>query len=86
MSFIVGNGLIFSEGESWKRKRKIMSKVFNFELLTKNTDKICSVFDKYYDLFDKKYIGQDNTIRFSPQELGSYMFHSTILRCFFGCD
>lgn len=86
MSFIVGNGLIFSEGESWKRKRKIMSKVFNFELLTKNTDKICSVFDKYYDLFDKKYIGQDKTIRFCPKDLGSYMFHSTILRCFFGCD
>ena len=56
LTFIWGNGLAFSEGESWKRKRKIMSKVFNFELLTKNTDKICSVFDKYYDLFDKKYI------------------------------
>ena len=46
---IIGNGLVFSEGESWKRKRKIMSKLFNFELLKENIPKICSICDKYLD-------------------------------------
>lgn len=30
LNFIVGQGLINTEGEKWKVKRKIMSKVFNF--------------------------------------------------------
>ncbi len=27
---ILGNGLVFSEGEEWKTKRKLLSKIFNF--------------------------------------------------------
>lgn len=33
LNFIVGQGLLNSEGEKWKNKRKIMSKVFNFEFI-----------------------------------------------------
>jgi cytochrome P450 len=35
-----GNGIVFSEGELWKNKRKLMSKVFNFELVKENISKI----------------------------------------------
>lgn len=31
--FIMGNGLVFSEGNEWKMKRKIMSTVFNYDFI-----------------------------------------------------
>lgn len=34
MSF--GEGIFFSEKDAWKRKRKIISKSFNYDLLIKN--------------------------------------------------
>ena len=33
---ILGKGLIFAEGNSWKNKRKVISSVFNFYLLKSN--------------------------------------------------
>ncbi len=36
----LGNGMMFSEGEEWKKKRKLLSKVFNFDLLKENIPKI----------------------------------------------
>jgi len=30
---LVGNGLLFSEGEEWKNKRRIMSSVFNYDFI-----------------------------------------------------
>lgn len=48
-------GLVFSEGEDWKNKRKLMSKVFNFELLTKNIPKIAAICDKAFEEFDTRF-------------------------------
>ena len=31
--FIMGNGLVFSEGNDWKMKRKIMSTIFNYDFI-----------------------------------------------------
>jgi len=30
---LVGKGLLFSEGAEWKKKRKIMSSVFNYDFI-----------------------------------------------------
>jgi cytochrome P450 len=35
-----GKGLLFSEGDIWKKKRKLLSKVFNFDLIQENIPKI----------------------------------------------
>jgi cytochrome P450 len=35
-----GEGIVFSEGEHWKNKRKLMSKVLNFDLIKENIPKI----------------------------------------------
>jgi cytochrome P450 len=35
----VGEGLVLSEGEAWKCKRKLLSKVFNFDLIKENIPK-----------------------------------------------
>lgn len=40
LKVVLGAGLIFSEGETWKKKRKIMSKVFNFDLIKENIPKM----------------------------------------------
>lgn len=33
LKYLMGNGLIFSEGEEWKMKRKIMAHVFNYDFI-----------------------------------------------------
>lgn len=45
----IGEGIVFSEGEVWKGKRKIMSKLFSFDLITKNIPEISALCDKYFD-------------------------------------
>ena len=37
------NGLIFSEGNSWKKKKKILSHVFNFEFIHSKTKSIAEI-------------------------------------------
>ena len=44
-----GKGLILSEGDSWRRKRKIISKLFSFDMLQENIGKICSINDKVFE-------------------------------------
>lgn len=42
---LIGNGLVFSEGEEWKMKRKIMSSVFNYDFIKSKVgliSKICA--------------------------------------------
>jgi hypothetical protein len=43
MCRVAGLGLIFSEGDRWHRKRKILNKVFNFDYLKSNTKKIAYI-------------------------------------------
>ena len=47
--------MIFSEGEAWKNKRKLISKVFNFDL-KENIPKIAEICDKNVDVFGRKVI------------------------------
>ncbi len=35
-----GHGLPFSEGKKWKRKRTIFNKIFNFDFIKSQTEKI----------------------------------------------
>jgi cytochrome P450 len=49
MTTLIGEGLIFSEGDGWKRKRKITSKLFTFDILLHNIDKISQICDRVLD-------------------------------------
>lgn len=40
MKRALGSGIIFSEGETWKRKRHVINSVFNFDFLKSLTYKI----------------------------------------------
>ena len=40
---MIGNGLIFSEGEEWKIKRKIMTQVFNYDFIKSKVSLIAKI-------------------------------------------
>jgi len=40
---VVGNGLLLSEGAEWKKKKKIMSNVFNFDFLKSKIKAISAI-------------------------------------------
>ena len=40
---LAGNGLALSEGEIWKRKRTILNKIFNFDFVKSQINKISDV-------------------------------------------
>ena len=42
----LGSGIPFSEGNEWKRKRKIISYVFNYNFLINQIPKIIKLFDE----------------------------------------
>ena len=50
----MGEGVPFSEGGVWKRKRKIISKVFNFDLISKITPKISKICDAALEELESK--------------------------------
>ena len=39
----IGSGVVLSEGDEWKRKRKIMSDLFTFDLIKRNYEKIADI-------------------------------------------
>ena len=42
---VIGDGLVFSEGDSWKHKRKILNRVFNFQMVKSLAGKISQICD-----------------------------------------
>lgn len=52
---IMGEGIVFSEGDSWKNKRKLMSKVFNFDLIKENILKMAEICDKCFDKYEENH-------------------------------
>ena len=46
---LVGEGTIFSEGANWKRKRKIIAKLFSYDLVLSNMTNISCFCDKLMD-------------------------------------
>lgn len=48
----LGHGIAFSEGDEWKRKRKIMNSVFNFDFITDCIPKIARICDEGLNLYE----------------------------------
>ena len=40
----LARGLLFSEKEGWKKRRKIMSEVFNYNFITKFSERMAEIF------------------------------------------
>jgi cytochrome P450 len=83
---VVGEGLVFSEAEVWKNKRRLMSKVFNFDLIKGNIAKIADICDKCYDKFDSDHKISENKVKYDTINLSANIFNGVMMKCFFGHD
>ena len=41
----INGGLLATEGEAWKKKRKILNRIFNFEMIKNMTEQIAEICD-----------------------------------------
>lgn len=51
---IIGGGILLSEGEIWKDKRKVMNKIFNYDFITDNIPKIERIIDQALDKLEER--------------------------------
>ena len=49
---MVGNGMPFSDGEDWKKKRRIISSVFHFDFLNSLVPKMNETIDERFQQLD----------------------------------
>ena len=58
MERLLGDGLLSCEGDTWKKKRKILNNVFNFDFIKSLAPKIALLCDKVLDDLDNKFVGK----------------------------
>ena len=82
----MGAGVVFSEGKVWKRKRKIITSVFNFEFLKSLTWKIANISDRSIEAIEEetREKKQREELEFNLLNLTVNMFSTVMIECFFG--
>lgn len=83
---VLKEGIVFSEGLVWKKKRKMLAQIFTFDMVKENIGNICRTCDEAFELFDKKFKCEDQTVRYNIKLLGAKIFNKIIMTCFFGVD
>ena len=83
---VAGKGLFLSEGNEWKKKRKILSKVFNFDLVKGNISEIANICDSSLDKFEENCKIGDNEYSDFGIKITANIANRIILKCFFGED
>jgi cytochrome P450 len=85
MERAIGKGIPFSEGQTWKRKRKIISEVFNFEFVASLTPRIGQICDESLDRLENAYKTDDpSAFKYHVLEYTIDMAANVMLECFFG--
>ena len=84
---MLGGSLPFKEGEDWSKNRKILNKVFNFDLVKEMIPTICKTCDKAIDLFEQKASKlEDGKFEGFVHELIRSAMTMGIAECLLGCD
>ena len=76
--------MVFTEGDPWKNKRKLMSKVFNFDLIKENIPKIAEICDKSFEDFEKDKSITQKQCKYDVSKLSALIFSEIMLKCFLG--
>ena len=78
---LIGDGLIFSEGNRWKTKRKILNRVFNFQLLKAITGKVAEICDDSINIIEKDVAKKTNDgfLEFNIVDLTGHIFANSIM-------
>ena len=61
----IGDGLLFSEGENWKKKRKILNQVFNFNFIKSQYPRIIHYCQSTLDEMEADAIRDGNSFEYS---------------------
>ena len=69
---------------AWRRKRRAISKLFNYDLIKANIPEICSIVDKNLDKFESTHKTSENTYEYYLIEFGTATFMNVMMKCFFG--
>ena len=89
---IGGRGFFFSEGEKWKNKRKVMSRIFNFDFITSQVPVICKVIDKLFTNMEDNYwrahpkMAETKQIETEMFRVGVKMFAMVMTTSFLGIE
>ena len=81
-SLIFGNGLVFSEGKTWKRHRRAISEIFRFDFLS---SQIPTIVDTAKELFKAEF-SENNGKKVDILTLYQRITGTLIFRIFFGKD
>jgi cytochrome P450 len=79
---LLGDGLLLSEGEEWRYKRRIMSSLFNYEFIKSKFSMIVSIAKEICD--EAKASKQDGKCLIEVNQLFQKIFGTVVIRCFFG--
>ena len=52
---VMGDGTSLVEGDAWKRKRRIMNTVFNYDFITSMVPNISRIFDDAFQIAEEDY-------------------------------
>lgn len=80
------SGISFSEGEMWKQKRKLLSKVFNFDLITLNIPKMVDTCNRCFERYEKAHMIDERRLKVDNYKMASGIFNGVMMKCFFGND
>ena len=69
-----------------KKKRKIISKVFSFDLIKENIPKIVETCNRCYEEFDQRYRRENGKYIYSVLNLSAKIFNGVMMTRYFGMD
>ena len=86
---VVGDGLVFAEGDQWKQKRKVISQVFNFKFINSkigDISKICleSIQKNEENCMKKGNCLSPGVYRSSIMDISGEFASEVIMQCFLG--
>ena len=86
--FLAGGGILLHEGEEWHRRRKIINRVFTFEIIKNNTQKIKEICRKEILKSEQKArkTEEENKVCFSYSilSISHKIFSNVVAECFLG--
>lgn len=82
---LVGNGLVFNEGEERKLKRKIMSQVFNYDFIKSKIGLITKITQRIIAEVEAEEINKDSKeVKMDFAYLCRNIFGNVVVKSYFG--
>jgi cytochrome P450 len=83
---ILGQGIVFAEGEQWKNKRKTLSKAFKHDLILENIPKLKKIINHTLDKFESRCSVGPETYKYNMMDISNHIFAGFMTQCFFGVE